>query len=53
MSAKEHPPLDDYVGAEVPEDLKRRIRMAAAMENTSMAAWIRDVLEDATEETLE
>lgn len=53
MSVKENPPLDDYVGAEVPEDLKRRVRMAAAMENVSMAAWIRDVLEDATDETLD
>jgi len=40
----------ESVGASVSEDLKRRIRIAAAKEDVSMSTYVREILEEYADE---
>lgn len=37
-----------HLGAEVPPELKKRVRIAAAKRDKTMSAYLRDLLEDET-----
>ena len=37
-----------HLGAEVPPELKKRVRIAAAQHDKTMSAYLRDVLDDIT-----
>jgi predicted HicB family RNase H-like nuclease len=41
---------DDSIGADVPSELKKRARVAAALEDKSLAQWLRERLEESTED---
>ena len=41
---------DDSIGADIPSDLKKRARVAAALEDKSLAQWLRETIDNATED---
>ncbi|WP_336359072.1 hypothetical protein [Haloarcula sp. CGMCC 1.6347] len=41
---------DDHIGVDCPSELKRKARMAAVLEDKSLSQWVRDTLEDATQD---
>lgn len=50
MSTTESNDGKDHLGAEVPKDLKKRVRVAAAERDMSMSEFLRTTLEEATSE---